>query len=176
VWYHVLYPAIQEEGGMSQQEKKMDVEVKPMPALRVAAVRHAGPYRQIGKAFERLGAIASAAGLFQQPGAVMIAIYHDDPDTTPQDKLRSDAGIVVPDHVQLPDGLVEQRIPAGRYARTEHVGPYEQLEDAWSRFKDEALPAGGHRIGARPSYEIYRNDPTKVPKEELRTEMYISVA
>jgi len=161
---------------MTQQEKKMDVEIKPMPALRVAAVRHAGPYEQIGKAFERLGSIAGPAGLFQQPGAVMIAIYHDDPDTTPQDKLRSDAGIVVPEHVRLPDGLVEQRIPEGRYARTEHVGPYEQLADAWSRFKDEALPAGGHRIGARPSYEIYRNDPTKVPKEELRTDMYMSVA
>jgi AraC family transcriptional regulator len=161
---------------MTQQEKKMDVEIKQMPALRVAAVRHAGPYSQIGKAFERLGAIAGPAGLFQQPGAVMIAIYHDDPDTTPQDQLRSDAGIVVPEHVRLPEGLVEQRIPEGRYARTEHVGPYEELADAWARFKGEALPAGGHRIGARPSYEIYRNDPMKVPKQELRTDIYIPVA
>jgi AraC family transcriptional regulator len=139
-------------------------------------VPHEGPYHQIGKAFQRLGSIAGPAGLFQQPGAVMIAIFHDDPDTTPQDQLRSHAGIVVPENVQLPEGLVEQRTPDGRYAKAEHVGPYEQLPDAWARLKSEALPTASHRIGARPSYEIYRNDPTHVPKQELRTELYVPIA
>ena len=154
----------------------MTVEIKEMPALRVGAVRHDGPYHLIGKAFERLGPVAGPAGLFQQPGAVMIALYHDDAGTTPQEQLRSHAGIVLPEDVQLPEGLVEQRTPAGRYATAEHVGPYDQLPDAWARLKDEAVPAGGHRIGARPSYEIYRNNPMTVPKHELRTELYIPIA
>ena len=161
---------------MTQQEKKVDVEIKQMPPMRVAAIPHTGSYNQIGKAFQQLGALAGPAGLFQQPGAVMIGIYYDDPDTTPQDKLRSDAAIVVPEHVRLPEGLVEKRIPEGRFARAEHVGSYEGLNDAWARLKEQTFREGGHRIGARPSYEIYRNDPMTVPKDELRTDIYVPIA
>lgn len=109
----------------------MDVQITDMPEYYVGCVRHIGPYNQIAQACERLGAIAGPAGLLQQPGAVMIALYHDDPDTVPLAQLRSDAGIAVPEQVRLPEGLVAQRIPAGRYAWTVHVGPYEQLGDAW---------------------------------------------
>jgi AraC family transcriptional regulator len=154
----------------------MDVEIKELPELRVGTVRHIGPYNQIPQAFERLRSIAGPAGLFQQAGASVMALYHDDPYTVPQDQLRSDAAVVIPEHLALPGGLVEQRISGGRYACAVHVGPYEQLGDAWARFMGEWLPASGHRIGPGASYEIYRNDPTKVPKEELRTDMYISLA
>jgi AraC family transcriptional regulator len=153
----------------------MDVEIAEMPELRVAGVHHVGPYMQISQAFGRLSEIARSAGLFRHPGAAMIAVYHDDPDVTPQAELRSDAGIVVPERIPLPEGLGEQRLAAGRYARAEHVGPYEELGEAWDRFKREGLSAGGHRGGAGPSYEIYRNDPTKVAKQDLRTDLYIPI-
>ena len=153
----------------------MDVDIRQMPELRVGTVRHVGPYNQIPKAFERLGAIAGPAGLLRQAGSMM-AIYHDDPETTPQDQLRSDAALVVPEGVGLPGGLVEQHIAAGRYARTLHVGPYEQLGDAWARFLGEWVPASGNRIGSGVSYEIYLNTPEQVPKNELRTELYVPLA
>jgi len=153
----------------------MDVEIKDMPDLRVGTVRHIGPYNQIPKAFERLGAIAGPAGLLQHAGA-MIAIFHDDPETTPQDQLRSDAALVVPEGITLPDGLVEQHIARGRYARTVHVGPYEQLGDVWARFLGEWIPASGNRIGDGVSYEIYLNTPEQVPKKDLRTELYVPLA
>jgi AraC family transcriptional regulator len=161
---------------MIQEVSGMDVEIREMPAMRVAAVPHAGPYQEIGKAFERLGSVAGPSGLLLQPGSAMMGIYYDDPDATPPEKLRSEAAIVVPAHLRLPDGLVEKRVPEGRYARAVHVGPYEQLTDAWARLKEQALAAGGHRIGTRPSYEIYTSDPTRVPKDELRTELYIPLA
>lgn len=156
--------------------RTMAVEIKEMPELRVATVRHTGPYNQISEAFERLGEIAGPAGLVSQPGAAMLGIYHDDPDSTPPDQLRSEAALVVPENMPLPEGVVEQHLPAGRYACALHVGPYEQLGDAWARFMGEWLPASGHRIGNGASYEIYLNDPTNTPKEELRTEIYISIA
>ena len=153
----------------------MEVEIKDMPEFRVGAVRHVGPYDQIPLAFERLGQIGGPAGLFQHPGAAMMAIYHDDPETTPKDQLRAEAAVVVAEHVTLPDGLIEERIPAGRYARTVHIGPYENLGDAWAHFKRESLPASGHRPGRGVSYEIYRNTPMTAPKEELRTDMYVPI-
>ena len=154
----------------------MEVEIKGMPELRVATVRHVGPYNQIPQAFGRLGSIAGPAGLVDRPEAMMMAIYYDDPESTDPDQLRSDAGLVVAEDTVLPDGLTEQRMPAGRYATTTHVGPYETLGDTWARFFGEWLPASGHRLGPGVSYEIYRNDPTKVPKHELRTDLYISIA
>ena len=153
----------------------MEVEIKEMPELRVGAVRHVGPYNQIPKAFERLGAVAGPAGLLRHAGS-MIAIYHDDPETTPQDQLRSEAALVVPEGINLPEGLVEEHIAGGRYARTLHVGPYEQLGDVWARFLGEWVPASGNRIGDGVSYEIYLNNPTQVPKQELRTELYVPLA
>jgi AraC family transcriptional regulator len=154
----------------------MDVQVIDRPALRVGALRHIGSYQEIGEVFRRLGDIAGGAGLFQHPGAAMLAIYYDDPESTPPDRLRSDAAIAVPDGVALPAGLAEQRVAGGRYARTLHVGPYEQLGNAWARFKREGLDARGYRRRDGASYEVYLNDPMQTPKEELQTELYIPIA
>ena len=71
--------------------------------------------------------------------------------------------------------LVEKRLPAGRYARTTHIGPYTTLPDAWSRFMGEWLPASGERVKEGASFELYRNDPSNTPSEKLHTDLYISL-
>jgi AraC family transcriptional regulator len=156
--------------------RTMNVELTNSPELRVAAVRHIGPYIRINEAFARLDELAVPKRLFQWPGKMMVALFYDDPDTTPPDQLRSDAGLVVPNDLTLPDGLTEQRIPAGEYASTVHIGPYEQLGDTWARFMGEWLPASGRRLGPGVSYEIYHNTPMDTPKEKLRTEIRIPLA
>jgi AraC family transcriptional regulator len=153
----------------------MQVEIKNMPEIRVGAVPHTGPYNQIPTAFARLGAIAGPAGLFARPGAAMIAVYHDDPESTPPEQLRSEAAIAVPDETALPAGLSELRLPAGRYACTLHIGPYERLGDMWARFLGEWVPASGHRLRAGASYERYLNNPSNTRKEDLKTELYASI-
>jgi AraC family transcriptional regulator len=154
----------------------MDVVIKNFPELRVAAVRHIGPYMQISEAFERLGQIAGGAGLIQPPKTEMVALFYDDPESTPADQLRSDAGITVEPDASLPAGLEEHHVPAGAYASAIHVGPYEQLGDTWARLMGEWLPTSGRRINSdAPSYEVYLNTPMTAPKEELRTEIRIPV-
>jgi AraC family transcriptional regulator len=150
----------------------MNVEIKHMPALRVATVRHVGPYCRISEAFGRLGDIAGRAGLFNGK-PTMLAVYHDDPKSTPEPELRSDAAIAVADNTTIPDGMGEETLPAGRYASTLHVGPYEQLGDAWGQLMGQWLPQSGERGQNGDSYEIYLNNPTDVPKHELRTELYL---
>jgi AraC family transcriptional regulator len=158
-----------------QEGGHMNVEIKQMPELRVATVRHEGAYNRISEAFGRLGQLASKAELFG-PDTAMLAIYHDDPESTPERELRSDAALVISPSAKVPEGLGEQRLPAGRYACTTHVGPYEQLGDAWSRLMGDWLPKSGHRVGQGDTYEIYRNTPEQVPKSELRTELYVPLA
>ncbi len=151
----------------------MKAEIQAMPALRVASLSHRGPYNTIGESFGRLGAIAGPAGLYAHPGAMMIATYHDDPDSTPAAELRSDAGILVPESVAMPNGLQEIRIAAGDYARATHIGPYTMLSEVWARFMGQWIPASGRRMTNGVCYELYRNDPTNTRPEALHTDLYV---
>jgi AraC family transcriptional regulator len=147
----------------------MDVTIVNQPDLRIAGIRHIGPYQEIGREFGRLG------GLLKGPppaGSQMIALYHDDPEVTPSDKLRSDAALSLPGKAPSPLGLIEQHIPAGRYAKAIHKGGYEELPAAWAALKNEWLPKSGHKMG-HPSYEIYLNNPMTTEKAELLTEIYL---
>jgi len=153
----------------------MKVDIIEMPEIRVATVRHLGPYNRIGEAFTRLSGLVASAGLFG-PETRMIALYLDDPETTPEADLRSDAGVSVAETAPLPEGTQEQRIHAGRYARAVHRGSYEGLGDSWARFMGLWLPESGERIGEGASFEIYRNTPMDVAEPELRTELYLPLA
>lgn len=149
----------------------MDVTIANQPELRIAGIRHIGPYNQIGKEFGRLGGILKGP---PPPGSQMIALFHDDPSITPPDKLRSDAALTLPANAHAPDGLIEQRVPAGRYARAVHKGGYEGLPAAWTALKNEWLPKSGHKMG-HPSYEVYLNNPMTTEKSELLTEIYLRI-
>jgi AraC family transcriptional regulator len=149
----------------------MDVTIVSQPDLRIAGLRHIGPYHEIGREFGRLG------GLLKGPppaGSQMLALFHDDPAVTPPDKLRSDAALTLPGTTPAPDGLIERHVPAGRYAKTIHKGGYEGLPATWAALKSEWLPQSGHRMGA-PSYEVYVNNPMTTEKPNLVTEIYLKI-
>ena len=149
----------------------MDVTVVNQPELRIAGIRHIGPYHEIGREFARLG------GMLKGPppaAAQMIALFHDDPAVTPPDKLRADAAITLAGQTSAPSGLIEQRIPAGRYAKAIHKGGYEGLPSAWNALKNEWLPKSGHKMGS-PSYEVYVNNPMTTEKSQLLTEIYLRI-
>lgn len=156
-------------------DSPMNVSIETRAELRVACVRHVGPYSRISEAFARLGELAASSGLFRAR-PTMLAIYHDDPETTPEAALRSDAGLVVTKEARLPPELDEQLLPAGRYAKTLHCGSYTELGDAWARFMGQWLPHSGERLGDGAPYEIYLNTPMDVPPEQLRTELYLPLA
>lgn len=151
----------------------MSIATETLPELRLAAIRLVGPYQQIGRTFSALHGIIAPARL---PHRELIAVFHDDATVTPAAALRSDAAVIVDEGVELPEGVDERRIPAGRYATVEHAGSYEGLAAAWSRFLREALPASGHVPRAGVHFEIYRNTPMQVPEAELRTGLYAPIA
>jgi len=151
----------------------MDVTIVEQPELRIAGIRHIGPYQDIGREFGRLGGILKGP---PPPGSQMIALFHDDPSVTPADRLRSDAALTLSVHTPAPDGLVERHVPGGRYARAVHKGGYEGLPAAWNALKKDWVPSSGHTVRAgSPSYEIYVNNPMTVAKDELVTEIYLRI-
>lgn len=147
----------------------MSVEIRPVPAMRLAGVRHLGPYWEIGEAFARLRAWAEQAGL---PPAALVGVYYDNPREVPVEQLRSDACLEIGPDVVVDDPAVSViELPAGECAYLRHVGPYAGLPAAWGE-----LIAGirtlGRTIRAAPSFEIYVNDCTTVPPEEVITDLY----
>lgn len=153
----------------------MAVTIRDLPEQRLAAVRHIGPYPEIGQAFARLGAAAQAAGLLGRRDIAMVGVYYDDPAATPAAELRSDAAVVQPPAVATPAGLEERLLPAGRYAVATHLGGYDGLPAAWRRLTGEWLPTSGLHAAARPSYEHYVNDPSTTPADALRTDLYLPI-
>jgi AraC family transcriptional regulator len=149
----------------------MKVEIVKRPKLRIASVRHVGSYERIPEAFGRLNELVTAAGL-SKPDTILVGIYHDDPSTTPEEKLRSDAGITVSAKTKLPLGLSELIIPAGRYAHSTHVGPYPGLGEVWNNLR-KWVPQNGEKMGGGLSYEVYRNTPMNAKPHELVTDVYL---
>ncbi len=153
----------------------MQLEITERPAMRVGGIRHVGPYHKIASAYEKLGGIAGRAGLFGMPGVQMLGVYHDLPDNKPEEELTSDAAVSLPEDFATPDGLAEQLIPGGRYAHATHNGDYSTLGNTWKAVMD-AVAERGLRVARTPCYEIYVNNPSNTPPDELRTEIYVPVA
>jgi AraC family transcriptional regulator len=152
----------------------MNVTIETLSELRVAGVRHVGPYSEVGEAFGRLTALAGPAGLLR-PDAYLLAVFLDDPREVPAAELRSDACVTLVSSAPLPEGLTETRIAAGRYASTTHRGPFSGLPDAWSRLMGEWLPQSGEQMDKRPSFEVYRTVDMSRP-EDLVTELHLPLA
>ena len=152
----------------------MKVEIVEQPELRLASVRHVGSYMRIPEAFQRLNELVTKAKLSNRD-SLLVGVYHDDPSTTPEAKLRSEAAITIPAKTKLPRGLTELVIPAGRYARARHVGPYTGLGEVWNHLKADWLKRSGEKTGNGMSYEIYLNTPMNAKPHELITDVYLSL-
>jgi AraC family transcriptional regulator len=152
--------------------KRYHTIIRETPAIRVAALAHQGDYSQIARTFEQLAAIAASRNLFG-PSTRALAIYYDDPSTTPPDALRSAACLTVPEGWS-PSGRLEQReIPGGRYAVTLHVGPYAELAHAYEWLYGTWLMQIGEKVADGVIVEEYLNDARTVPPHDLRTEIWL---
>lgn len=151
----------------------MEVAVKKMPALRAVCMRHVGPYDQIGQKFEEFFSWVKANAA---PASTPIAFYLDDPGSTPASELRSDAGALVPADYTTDDPRVHiVDLPPKEFAVYTHIGPYEQLGEAWGKFAGEWFPASGREMEGSVCFELYVDDPCTTSPEKLRTELYEAV-
>ena len=150
----------------------MDVTIKPMPPLRVAFMRHVGPYSTVGHTWDRFLPVLGKDGRLDGD-CLILGICHDDPEVTPPEKIRYDTCVTV-DETFEPDGDIGvQVIPGGDYAMTTHFGPYNTLGETYARLFGQWLPRCGRELRSTPSFEVYLNDPHSTEPEDLLTDIYI---
>lgn len=150
----------------------LDMEIQDRPALRVACVRHVGPFTELAPAFQTICGWAGAQGLFG-PDTRVIGLFYDDPKVTPAPELRSAAAVTVDRALEVPEGIEFDEVAGGAYAVGIHKGPYEGLHAAYTWIFGEWLPGSGREPAEAPTYEIYLNDASQTPPSELLTAIHI---
>jgi AraC family transcriptional regulator len=156
----------------TEESAMFHVTLRDLPAMRLAAIRHTGPYHGIGAAFDRAQAWGAARGLIG-PNTDFFGLYHDDPGSVPAERLRADAGFTVGPEV-LGEGEVRiLEVPAARVAVLRFRGPYAELERAYRWLYGEWLPGSGEEPADRPGLERYVNDPKRTPPPALLTDIML---
>lgn len=151
------------------------VEIREHPARRLAAIPHKGPYPEISRAFDKLGATLGARGLFGVAGQ-MVGVYYDDPAATPAADLTSHAGVEFPAAAAIDAPLEQVLLPAGPHAVLRYQGPYSGLPAAYDQLFANWLPGSGRTPGHSPMFEVYLNTPMDTAPEDLLTEICMPLA
>ncbi len=165
----------------TKQGKKIEgeVEIKELPELHVAYVRHVGPYAGQSEVFERifgkLMAWATPRGLCRFPGTQVLSVYHDDPNVTEEEKLRVSACITVPEDTEVTGEIGKMTVPGGKFA----VGHFElgadEYSDAWNMLMGGWLPESGYQPDDRLCYEHCLTDPKQHPEGKVRVDICVPV-
>lgn len=143
---------------------KFKAEIREMPEMNVVYIRHRGPYNLIGQAIEKIMKWSAARDLINFPDTKIISVYHDDPNITEKEKLRSDACITVPEGTETDGEVGSYVIPGGKFAVAHVEIGYDEFGEAWDRLVGEWIPENGFQSDNRLCYEICLNDPKKHPE------------
>lgn len=151
-----------------------DVRITPLPSRRIACIRVVGKYcsEVLGPAFGRIGQWAASNGIFT-PQTLCIGVYHDDPEVTAPEKQRADVGVTVSDSFQPSGEIQVQTLIGGLHAVLTHKGPYSTLGESYRWLYSVWLPNSGREPADAPPYEVYLNDASQTPPEELLTDICI---
>jgi AraC family transcriptional regulator len=156
-----------------------NVEVKDMPEMHIAYVRHIGPYagnqELFGSLFNKLCTWAGPRGLLRFPETKMLTVYRDNPEITDENRLRVDACITVPADTQVDGEVGKAVIPAGRYAVAHFEITPDQYGNAWNALYGGWLPDSGYQPADGPCYELYLGDPKQHPEGKHIVDIYAPV-
>lgn len=151
---------------MTYHCERIDLQPQPTLAIRTRTAVQDLP-QVLGKSY---GAIMQhLAEMGEMPhGAPFVAYYNMD-----MENLDIEIGFPVGKPLSGKDEIQPGEMPAGQYAATLHIGPYNQVEPAY-----QALTAWVQEHGYEPSgvaYEIYLNDPDETPPAELKTQILFPI-
>ena len=139
------------------------VEVKELPKMTVAYIRHIGPYKGDDKLFERiwerLFSWAGPRGLIGGKDFKSLVIYHDDPNVTIEDKLRMSVCITVPPETKVDGEIGKMEIEAAKYVIAGFELTASDFQQAWDWIYGQWFPTSGYQPDDKPCFEIYPEEP-----------------
>jgi len=165
---------MQENGSLST-----DVQVKELPDMHVAYIRHIGPYMGDEQLFDRLWnklcTWAGARDLLTRQNVQFLSVYRDNPEITEADKLRLDVCLTIPEDTKVDGEVNKTKIPGGKYAVAKFEIDPSQYGEAWGAVYGGWLPESGYQPADGPSFEHYLMDPKEHPEGKHVFEICIPV-
>lgn len=107
-----------------------------------------------------------------RPAGPALSVYYTyDPETM---RFRSGFVVAKADLGRAAGEVKGDVTPSGEALSFTHIGSYATLRDDYAKMM-EYVEAEGIEIGV-PAWEIYVNDPSQTPEDELRTDIFVALA
>ena len=137
----------------------MEIRIESVEPMRLVGARSKTKMATIGEDIGRLvGEVAQAAAGRASPPAIVRYVTWDGDGGEILLGWRCDDDV---------PGLESHDLPGGRVVTATHVGAYDGLAAAWGAIHAHVAE---HELGSRcPPWEVYENDCTTTPPDELRT-------
>lgn len=146
----------------SMNTRHQTVEVKELPDMTVAYVRHVGPYKGdealFGSLFGKLCTWAGPRNLIGKD-AKFLTVYHDDYKITKENKLRISVSLVVPPNTEISGEIGKMIIAGGKYALSRFVLSKDEFVQAWDWIYGTWLPQSGYQPDDKPCFELFPEEP-----------------
>jgi len=158
---------------------KGNVEVRIIEQMKAIYLRHIGSYKELATVFQgMLGKLISwgmARNLIGCDGIKLFSIYHDNPEFTEEENLKTSICLAVSGDVEVVGDIGKIDIPSGKYA----IGHFEidqgEISDAWDYIYGEWLPKSGFQPDKGYVFEMYMNDPNIHPEKKHIIDIYLPV-
>lgn len=137
----------------------MLLQLREIPPLRLAYLRHTGPYGHpaLTDLWDRL-----AAWVHRHPGTCtsrkFYGLSHDNPQHIPPELCRYDACVEVAADFVPNEDIAVQDFAGGHYACLRFVGTGPEVGAACQSLYEQELPANGLTAIDAPLLEIYEED------------------
>jgi len=151
--------------------KVMKVITRKIKPMRVAYLRHIGPYEDTQKTWFDLMARLSAEKQVRKR-SVFIGIGHDNPSVTPAAKLRYDACVTVDDKYEPKKPVELQTIAGGDYAVAKNC-PVGKIKDAFGYLYGKWLARSSRELRALPSFVVWVDAYKGVGPGKWRVDIYL---
>ncbi len=134
----------------------MNYEIKQEEKRTVAGFHLVGPWEQtVKKGFEQLMMWVDSKNIVPKE---WVAVYYDNPDETPAEKLRCDTVVTVPGYFTLPEnseGVILTEISGGQYAVAVARVVGDDFAKPWYQFFNSLLQDSAYEMLPKPCFEVY---------------------
>ncbi len=156
----------------------LDVQVRVLPPLPLAYLRHIGPFMGdvalFRRLFTQLIGWADGQGLMT-PETQVLSLFHDNPNLTPKAMHRLEVALSVPPSTKGEGPVGIQTLEGGRYATATARVTAQEIPAAWNTLVGDWLPGSGFQPDHRPALEFYRNHPDQDPEGKYLLEIALPV-
>ncbi|NVN94136.1 MAG: AraC family transcriptional regulator [Bacteroidetes bacterium] len=170
---HIFNHFINKENTMKMELKPKIKEISTRKVIYIQVIEAYGG-EKTAKAWEKLWSFVKEKKLYSF-GMESLGVSHDDPSITDADKCRYDACVTIKKDVKPEGEIGVKDVEGGKYAIFKHVGPYDNLGEAYNQIYRNWLPASGYELRDVPCFDKYMNNPSKTKAEKLQTYIYIPV-